>query len=78
MDFEKNEEITLLPCQHYFHSLCVRKWLQLHDACPLCRKSIQPPKINNNTNTNEHETTTTTATHSTPSEDSSGTARNED
>jgi hypothetical protein len=51
MDFEEEEEITHLPCQHYFHSLCITKWLQLRDACPLCQKSIKPPKKSNNTNT---------------------------
>jgi hypothetical protein len=53
-DFEENEEITFLPCGHYFHTPCITKWLQLRDACPLCQKSITS---NNNANTMHNDTT---------------------
>jgi E3 ubiquitin-protein ligase RNF115/126 len=34
------EEVTLLPCKHWFHHQCVSAWLGEHDTCPHCRKSI--------------------------------------
>lgn len=24
-------------CQHWFHEVCIQKWLQHHNQCPLCR-----------------------------------------
>ena len=27
-------KVTL--CNHYFHSTCLRKWLNMNDSCPLC------------------------------------------
>lgn len=29
-------------CQHYFHGVCLRKWLYVRDNCPLCHHSIHP------------------------------------
>jgi E3 ubiquitin-protein ligase RNF115/126 len=34
------EEVTLLPCKHWFHHQCVSAWLLEHDTCPHCRQSI--------------------------------------
>ncbi|KAH4070529.1 hypothetical protein HBI56_138600 [Parastagonospora nodorum] len=34
------EEVTVLPCKHWFHHQCVSAWLGEHDTCPHCRKSI--------------------------------------
>ena len=28
------------PCKHYFHSLCLRKWLNVQDNCPMCHTNI--------------------------------------
>ncbi|KAF1361545.1 hypothetical protein EJ07DRAFT_45549, partial [Lizonia empirigonia] len=36
------EEVTELPCKHWFHHPCVSAWLTEHDTCPHCRKSITP------------------------------------
>lgn len=36
------EEVTVLPCKHWFHHECVKPWLQSHDTCPHCRKGIMP------------------------------------
>lgn len=33
--------VTELYCQHWFHTPCITAWLQEHDTCPHCRKSIQ-------------------------------------
>ncbi|KAH7084240.1 hypothetical protein FB567DRAFT_77991 [Paraphoma chrysanthemicola] len=34
------EEVTVLPCKHWFHHTCVSAWLKEHDTCPHCRKGI--------------------------------------
>ncbi|KAI4549078.1 hypothetical protein MJG53_020349 [Ovis ammon polii x Ovis aries] len=39
-DYTVEEEVRQLPCNHYFHSSCIVPWLELHDACPVCRKSL--------------------------------------
>ncbi|KAJ4364681.1 hypothetical protein N0V83_009278 [Neocucurbitaria cava] len=34
------EQVTVLPCKHWFHHQCVSAWLLEHDTCPHCRKGI--------------------------------------
>lgn len=29
-----------LPCDHYFHPICVEQWFTSHSTCPNCRKNI--------------------------------------
>ena len=61
---ELGDEVTFLPCKHWFHELCVGIWLKEHDTCPHCRQSITPPGqgapngpggSSNNTNPNNSE-----------------------
>ncbi|KAL9270674.1 E3 ubiquitin-protein ligase-like protein [Drosera capensis] len=39
--FEAEDEVSELPCKHYFHKGCVEKWFDGGDrrstTCPLCR-----------------------------------------
>lgn len=37
-----NARIT--RCHHYFHGVCLRKWLYVQDNCPLCHKLIYAPE----------------------------------
>ena len=39
-DFKLNESARLLRCDHFYHNDCIIPWLELHDTCPLCRKSL--------------------------------------
>ncbi|ENI02008.1 hypothetical protein COCC4DRAFT_202787 [Bipolaris maydis ATCC 48331] len=34
------EQVTMLPCKHWFHHPCISAWLLEHDTCPHCRKGI--------------------------------------
>ncbi|KAK9371318.1 hypothetical protein V1509DRAFT_573483 [Lipomyces kononenkoae] len=38
--YEINETVTLLPCQHFFHPACIKHWLSISDSCPICRHPI--------------------------------------
>ena len=31
------EAVVCLPCAHSFHRSCVKRWLQIHKACPVCK-----------------------------------------
>ncbi|XP_051901593.1 E3 ubiquitin-protein ligase RNF115 isoform X2 [Pristis pectinata] len=39
-DYLLAERVRQLPCQHLFHNACIVPWLELHDTCPVCRKSL--------------------------------------
>lgn len=39
---EIGDEVTVLPCNHWFHGDCVGAWLKEHDTCPHCRQGIMP------------------------------------
>ncbi|KAK5086059.1 hypothetical protein LTR70_007501 [Exophiala xenobiotica] len=44
---ELGTEVTVLPCNHWFHFECIESWLKEHDTCPHCRKPITPPDQRN-------------------------------
>jgi E3 ubiquitin-protein ligase RNF115/126 len=35
------DEVTVLPCKHWFHGECVILWLKEHNTCPICRTPIE-------------------------------------
>uniref|UniRef100_A0A3Q3A3P1 E3 ubiquitin-protein ligase RNF139 n=1 Tax=Kryptolebias marmoratus TaxID=37003 RepID=A0A3Q3A3P1_KRYMA len=37
-DFVTSARLT--PCHHYFHALCLRKWLYIQDTCPMCHQRV--------------------------------------
>ncbi|KAB8338825.1 hypothetical protein FH972_021769 [Carpinus fangiana] len=42
-DFEKGQDIRVLPCDHKFHPACVDPWLlDVSGTCPLCRVDLRP------------------------------------
>jgi len=43
-DVELGSDVTVLPCNHWFHGDCVVAWLKEHDTCPHCRKPITVPE----------------------------------
>ncbi|MCJ1313925.1 hypothetical protein MMC25_007605 [Agyrium rufum] len=45
---ELGDQVTMLPCKHWFHGDCVGAWLSEHDTCPHCRQSITPKEGSTN------------------------------
>ncbi|XP_062338431.1 E3 ubiquitin-protein ligase RNF126 isoform X2 [Osmerus eperlanus] len=39
-DYSLGENVRQLPCNHLFHNDCIVPWLEQHDTCPVCRKSL--------------------------------------
>lgn len=37
---EELKAAKVTPCRHYFHSLCLRKWLNVQDKCPMCHTAL--------------------------------------
>ena len=44
------DEVTVLPCSHWFHGECVGAWLKEHDTCPHCRQGIMPKDLPSDAN----------------------------
>ncbi|XP_071793059.1 RING finger protein 145-like [Asterias amurensis] len=42
--FEEMKFAKVTPCHHFFHNVCLRRWLYVQDKCPLCHNSIIPGK----------------------------------
>lgn len=41
-DFEDEDEVTKLPCDHSFHTVCIKRWLTRDSCrCPNCRQDIE-------------------------------------
>jgi len=38
--FQSLLSARITSCGHYFHGCCLRKWLYVKDACPLCHRQI--------------------------------------
>ncbi|KAF2644612.1 hypothetical protein P280DRAFT_514083 [Massarina eburnea CBS 473.64] len=51
-DFERGQDLRVLPCNHKFHPECVDPWLlNVSGTCPLCRVDLRP--VTSNTSTDD-------------------------
>ena len=39
-EFEKNDKMKQLKCEHHFCEQCIRKWFNNNNTCPNCRTHI--------------------------------------
>ncbi|XP_023289350.1 protein TRC8 homolog [Orussus abietinus] len=38
--YQEMQSAKVTRCNHYFHGVCLRKWLYVQDRCPLCHKIL--------------------------------------
>jgi len=36
-DFVSKEKVIALPCIHFFHKPCIKKWVIKENTCPICK-----------------------------------------
>jgi len=41
-EYQHDENIKRLPCNHHFHPACIDEWLHINKHCPLCMGNIDP------------------------------------
>jgi len=47
-DFEKDDEVVTLPCDHEYHKNCIKSWLTQNSCkCPTCRNVVDGTSISN-------------------------------
>lgn len=47
-DFELEENITPLVCNHTLHTDCIKEWVKYKSECPVCRQQIQTKDVSEN------------------------------
>jgi hypothetical protein len=40
-EYEDEEELVKLPCQHIYHDECITSWTSNHTKCPLCNYDLE-------------------------------------
>lgn len=68
--FQDLSSAKITKCNHYFHSVCLRKWLYVQDSCPLCHETLyktdQPPVQEDDDIPQENQAGEPTAAHEEP------------
>ncbi|KAK7072845.1 hypothetical protein SK128_007823 [Halocaridina rubra] len=52
--FQSLHSAKITKCNHYFHSVCLRKWLYIQDSCPLCHETLYNTENTGATNPNSN------------------------
>lgn len=72
-DYSVGENVRQLPCNHMFHNDCIVPWLEQHDTCPVCRKSLSgqntatnPPELSGMNFTSSSSSSSASSSSSTP------------
>ena len=45
---EMTNDARQTQCQHYYHGVCLRKWLHIQEKCPMCHKRIDMDPVEAN------------------------------
>lgn len=53
--YQEMHSAKITCCNHYFHGVCLRKWLYVQDRCPLCHDILY--KIDNDINKDNNSET---------------------
>lgn len=40
INYNNNDKITYLDCNHYYHKECCDEWLKINKTCPMCRQAV--------------------------------------
>ncbi|KAF7987252.1 hypothetical protein HCN44_003014 [Aphidius gifuensis] len=51
--YQEMKTAKVTSCNHYFHAVCLRKWLYVQDRCPLCHDILY--KVDNNDKKKDEE-----------------------
>lgn len=51
--YQEMQSAKITQCNHYFHGVCLRKWLYVQDSCPLCNDILY--KVENVQNKSRNE-----------------------
>ena len=43
-EYKKGDELTKIPCNHWFHSKCILTWLDQEYNCPICNFELKEEK----------------------------------
>ncbi|XP_003724488.1 RING finger protein 24 [Strongylocentrotus purpuratus] len=43
-EFILGERVGQCPCKHNFHTVCVSRWLDSHETCPICQTRVRPSR----------------------------------
>ncbi|WCJ44387.1 RING/U-box superfamily protein [Euphorbia peplus] len=46
VEYEGDEDLVALSCDHPYHSECIINWLQIKKVCPICTSEVSSSKIN--------------------------------
>ena len=38
--YDGSRTLVVLPCDHRFHTACLKRWAARHTTCPCCRKEV--------------------------------------
>ena len=39
-EFKKGDNYIFLPCMHFFHENCIKRWIYINNKCPICNYDI--------------------------------------
>lgn len=43
-EYAAGQQIMTLPCSHFFHKDCIKRWLKRDATCPICKMNLEPSK----------------------------------